>query len=75
MVFIKNSYNENCKKGNSDIILALRKCSSVLMLPRKIHRGAAKSRVEFMLHKSATQPQLIVVLQPVNKKCIYLLVD
>jgi len=37
-------------------------------VPRQIHRGAAECRIEFMLHKCATQPQLIVAMQPTNKR-------
>ena len=38
----------------------------VNVVPRQIHRGAAECRVQFMLHKSATQGTMIVVLQLVK---------
>jgi len=57
-----------CIKGILKENLSIAICSSVLLLPEKIHRGAAFWPIEFMQQKCATQQTMIVALQLVNKK-------
>jgi len=59
-----------CKKRMVNTIGVLATCSSVLLFPRKIHRGAAFWPIEFMQQKCATQGTMLVALQLANK--IYL---